>query len=225
MSIFEESDEEIFIQPVQPIRNANEKKKQEDCKLIKEKKITKPKMTEQIVEKKKQVETIKQTAIKSKNTNLIVDVEKSDGKFNFCESLVRDIKINKKNQVSQFFDDNNVNLIYKSKVEQYYELMFKNHNKFDFHEYISSIENAYVEFQNSETIFNLYFEMMKIIEKNDVGLLKNLVFYFHIKELELKSQNITNEVTTTIEKKDIYYFNKKSKPPKIITSNRVRFFV
>ena len=136
MSIFEESDEEIFIQPVQPIRNANEKKKQEDCKLINEKKITKPKMTEQIVEKKKQVETIKQTAIKSKNTNLIVDVEKSDGKFNFCESLVRDIKINKKNQVSQFFDDNNVNLIYKSKVEQYYELMFKNHNKFDFHEYI-----------------------------------------------------------------------------------------
>ena len=196
MSIFEESDEEIFIQPVQPIRNANEKKKQEDCKLIKEKKITKPKMTEQIVEKKKQVETIKQTAIKSKNTNLIVDVEKSDGKFNFCESLVRDIKINKKNQVSQFFDDNNVNLIYKSKVEQYYELMFKNHNKFDFHEYISSIENAYVEFQNSETIFNLYFEMMKIIEKNDVGLLKNLVFYFHIKELELKSQNITNEVNS-----------------------------
>ena len=117
-----------------------------------------------------------------------IDIEKSDGKFNFCESLVQDITINKKDSFnSQFFLHDKINdkkII--SKSEEFFEILFKKNIKFQYPEYMNSIEDVFVEFQNNDS-FKIYFEMMKIIENIDYDLLKNLLFHFHIKDLENKN--------------------------------------
>ena len=98
MSIFEDSEDENFLQPLQSVNIPVLEKKDNNLilKTLKTKKPLKKIAIAVKYKKKKEPDVIKTTAIKEKKLKAYIDIEKSDGKFNFCESLVQDITINKK---------------------------------------------------------------------------------------------------------------------------------
>jgi hypothetical protein len=220
MSIFESSDEESKSSSLGELLLVNKQKTNEDLNINSSEKTTskgKKKQKETKITKKKE-KTNKDSKKKEmlKDPKKIIDLNKKENEFSFCENLIPDIKIKKINEKGVPLNKDSLVKNRTNKAEEYYDKLFKNHEASN--EFISEIEEKFKEFHKKESIFTLYYEIMITIERTDYNLIKNWLFYLLIKEVENKFYNGNNFEPEKKNKEE--FFKEVENSPKKKTSKK-----
>jgi hypothetical protein len=224
MSIFESSDEESKSSSLGELLLVNKEKTNEDLNINSSEKTTskgKKNQKETKTTKKKETNNNKKSKKKekSKDPKKVVDLEKKENEFSFCENLLPEIKIKKLNEKGVSLNKDNIVKNTTNKAEEYYDKLFKNHEASN--AFIMEIEEKFKEFHKKESIFTLYYEIMITIERTDYNLIKNWLFYLLIKEVENKFNN-ENFIEPEKKNKEELFKEVENSPKKKTSKKRKR---